>query len=351
MIIDSDFSPPPWLENPHAQTLLANLIHPPTPQVSREILELDDGDELELAHGTAQGSDRVLILHGLEGSLRSPYAARIVNALNAAGIPVSFLFYRGCNGRPNRLARSYHSGETGDLRQVIAHLKRQGAKRLALIGYSLGGNVTLKYLGEAPPDTAIHCAAAVSTPLLLDICARRMQQGFSRIYQKELLARLKRKLAAKRQLLRQQGFDIELAALRSFVDFDDAYTAPVHGFDKAERYYRICSARQYLHAIDRPTLILQARDDPFMTPAVLPAEDELSPAIRFELADRGGHVGFIGGRGPLRLRPYFWLEPKLVDWLREQNFGQRTDSCRKPEITAYSSNPLQDETNTTRRMT
>jgi predicted alpha/beta-fold hydrolase len=321
MIIDSDFSPPPWLKNPHAQTLIANLIHPPEPSVQRETLSLDDGDELEIAHGTAQGSDRVLILHGLEGSLRSPYAARIVNALNAAGIPASFLFHRGCNGRPNRLARSYHSGDTGDLRRVIRHLTSRGTERLALIGYSLGGNVTLKYLGEAPPDPAIHCAAAVSTPLLLDICARRMQRGFSRIYQKALLNRLKRKLAGKRDLLRRQGLEIDPAMLQSFVAFDDAYTAPVHGFEHAEHYYRVSSARQYLRHIDRPTLILQARDDPFMTPEVLPDDEELSPLIRFELSDHGGHVGFIGGKGPMRLQPFFWLELRLLKWLREQRFA------------------------------
>lgn len=321
MIIRSDFEPPPWLGNPHAQTLIANLIHPPAPETRRERLQLDDGDEIELAHGSGRGDDRVLILHGLEGSLRSPYAARIMNALNRAGIAASFLFFRGCNDQPNRLARSYHSGDTGDLRQVIAHLKGQGTRRIALIGYSLGGNVTLKYLGEALPDPAIHCAAAVSTPLLLDVCARRMQRGFSRLYQKELLRRLTSKLGDKQALLQAQGLDIDLAALQSFVDFDDAYTAPVHGFDNAAHYYRVSSARQYLRHIDRPTLILQARDDPFMTPEVLPGEDELSPAIRFELSEHGGHVGFIGGRGPARLRPFHWLEPRLLGWLAEQGFA------------------------------
>lgn len=321
MIIRSDFQPPLWLTNPHAQTLLANLIHPPPPRITRERLTLNDGDEIELAHGTAEGSDRVLILHGLEGSLRSPYAARILNRLNAAGIPASFLFFRGCNGRTNRLARSYHSGDTGDLRQVIEHLKKTGMRRLALIGYSLGGNVTLKYLGEAPPDPAVACAAAVSTPLQLDVCARRMERGFSRLYQRELLGRLKRKLAAKGELLRAAGLDIDPQVLHSFVAFDDAYTAPAHGFDSAAHYYRVSSSRQYLRGIDRPTLILHARDDPFMTPEVLPAEHELSPAIRFELSEHGGHVGFIAGHGPLRLLPRYWLETRLLDWLQDQGFS------------------------------
>ena len=321
MIVQSKFQPPPWLSNPHAQTLVANLIHPSPPELRHETLTLEDGDEIELAHGTAEGSDRVLVLHGLEGSLHSPYAARILNALNRARIPASLLFFRGCNGRPNRLLRSYHSGDTGDLRQVIGHLKESGTRRLALIGYSLGGNVTLKYLGEAPPDPALHCAAAVSAPLLLDVCARRMQQGFSRIYQKELLQRLKRKLEGKRNLLEESGLAIDLAGIDSFVDFDDAYTAPAHGFDSAEHYYRVSSARQYLKNIDRPTLILHARDDPFMTPEVLPSEDELSPSIRFELSRHGGHVGFIGGRGPARLLPFHWLEPRLIAWLRRQDFA------------------------------
>ena len=313
MIIDSDFRPPWYLRNPHLQTLLANLVRPPYPEVRRERFVLSDGDHLTLAHGTATGPERVLILHGLEGSLHSSYARRILNHCNEHRIPATLMHFRGCDGAVNARARSYHSGDTGDLIEVIAYLKQQGSKSLALLGYSLGGNVTLKYMGEGQADAGIVCAAAVSVPLNLDVCAARMDRGFSRIYQYELLKRLRQKVTQKRQLLATAGFD-PAAPARNFVEFDDAFTAPLHGFDNSLDYYRRCSSRQFLQAIDKPTLILHARDDPFMTEEVIPAEHELSACVTLELAHQGGHVGFIQ-QGILRQSN--WLEPRIHRWLKQ----------------------------------
>jgi hypothetical protein len=214
------------------------------------------------------------------------------------------------------MARSYHSGETGDLQQVITHLRQQGRRRIALLGYSLGGNVTLKYMGEGRVDSTVVCAAAVSVPLNLDVCAERMDQGFSRIYQYDLMKRLRAKVAQKRQLLLEQGFNPD-AAVHNFVEFDDAFTAPLHGYSNGLDYYQRCSSRQFLRSIEKPTLILHARDDPFMTEQVIPRPDELSAAIRFELSAHGGHVGFIE-KGILRQKN--WIEPRIHRWLRQQFF-------------------------------
>lgn len=315
MITKSTFQPLWYLRNPHLQTLIANLIHPEKPRVSYEEVSLDDGDTLQIARGTAIGENTVLILHGLEGSLRSAYAQRLINALNNRNIPVVFMFFRGCNGQPNKRVRSYHSGETDDLRSVIRYLKQTGSQRIALVGYSLGGNVTLKYMGEQKTDDSILCATATSVPLLLDVCAERMNKGFSRIYQHDLMKRLIRKVKLKQSLLSEAGFPDNPESLKTFVEFDNTYTAPSHGFTDAQDYYQKCSSRQFLKNINKPTLLIHSKDDPFMTTAVLPQEHEISDMVTLELANHGGHVGFIGGK---RLKPEYWLEGRIIDFLQQQ---------------------------------
>jgi uncharacterized protein len=315
MIVSGNFKPAWYLRNPHLQTILANINKPPIPTVSYETVQLDDGDSLQLARGTASGSSTVLILHGLEGSLNSAYARRLIDYLNKRNIPVVFMFFRSCNGKPNLKTRSYHSGETDDLRSVISYLKRQGTKRISLVGYSLGGNVTLKYMGEGRVDDSISCAIGVSVPMLLDVCAHRMNRGFSRLYQHSLLKRLLNKVEQKRHLFQQEGYNLSRTP-NNFVEFDDTFTAPIHHFDSAEDYYRKSSSRQFLGAIEKPTLILHAQDDPFMTTDVIPKSSELSEYVRLELSPHGGHVGFIT-KGILK--PENWLEPRIYQWL-QQNF-------------------------------
>lgn len=315
MIASGNFNPAWYLRNPHLQTILANINKPPLPSVSYETVQLSDGDSLQLARGTANGPNTVLILHGLEGSLNSAYARRLIDYLNKRNIPVVFMFFRSCNGMPNLKARSYHSGDTDDLRSVISYLKQQGTQRIALVGYSLGGNVTLKYMGEGLVDDSVVCATGVSTPMLLDICARRMDKGFSRLYQHNLLKRLLNKVAQKRHIFQHEGHNPD-RRVKNFIEFDDAFTAPLHGFDSAQDYYQKSSSRQFLGTIEKPTLILHAYDDPFMTPEVIPQSDELSEHVRLEISPHGGHVGFVE-KGILK--PENWLEPRIFQWL-EQHF-------------------------------
>jgi len=313
MITNSRFKPIWYLRNPHLQTLFANLVHPTFPDVSYETIDLPDGDSLDLAWGSARGDSAVLVLHGLEGSLRSAYAKRILNALNAQGIPGIFMFFRGCNGRPNKLAQSYHSGKTDDLRFVLQHLRSRGIQRIALLGYSLGGNVTLKYLGESGSSSIVCAAVAVSVPMVLADCARRMDQGFSRVYQWALLNRLKSKIIQKQALLQSQGFSTDIDHIDNFESFDDKFTAPSHGFESAQDYYDKCSSRQFLQSIRTPTLILHSVDDPFMTSNVIPHNDELSDHVTLELSTHGGHVGFLSGDS---LIPKPWLDQRILQFVQ-----------------------------------
>jgi predicted alpha/beta-fold hydrolase len=259
----------------------------------------------------------MLIMHGHDGSIRSAYAKRILNYCNHHKIAAVLMHFRGCSGEPNRQLRGYHSGETDDLRLVIDYLKSSGVQDIALLGYSLGGNATLKYMGEAETDASICCATAISVPLRLDICADTMDRGFAKIYQHTLLNRLIKKVHLKHHLMngdRRQFPDP--SKMRNFRHFDDHFTAPIHGFGNAQDYYQKCSSRQFLRAIDKPTLIIQSRDDPFMNPLVLPEEKELSESVTLELSASGGHVGFIGGR----LWPQPWLERRVHRFLLEQHF-------------------------------
>ncbi|MBA1188313.1 hydrolase [Pseudomonas entomophila] len=324
----SSFRPAIGLSNPHLQTLWGPFIRrQPGLTRTRERLWLADGDFLDLDwHGphSAQ-APVVVVLHGLTGSSQSPYVIGLQRALAALGWVSVAVNWRGCSGEPNRLARSYHSGISEDLAQVVDHLR--SARPLAplyAVGYSLGGNVLLKYLGEQGSDSGLRAAVAVSVPFRLDQCADRIALGFSRVYQAHFMRELSAHLSAKHDYLRQQGQMDGLAALerlgplgrmRTFWDFDGKVTAPLNGFDSAQDYYRRASSRYYLGQIETPTLIIQAHDDPFIFAHSLPTAEELAPGTSFELHERGGHVGFV--EGSVR-RPTYYLERRIPQWLLEQ---------------------------------
>ncbi len=280
-------------------------------EVSWERLELPDGDFLDLAWGPGEGP-LVLVLSGLEGSIRSPYARGILKALAEGGMQGVLMHFRGTSGEPNRLPRSYHSGETGDLAFVAGTLKKRFPQRpLGAVGYSLGGNVLLKWLGEGGGPLSAACA--VSVPFRLEAAAERLEQGFSRLYQWGLLRGLRRSMERKFRRI-PPPFPLDLGALKTFRAFDEAITAPLHGFGGADDYYRRASCLPYLKNIRTPTLILHARDDPFLPPAAIPKEGELSPWVTLELARSGGHVGFVEGR----LLPRYFLERRIPSFLQER---------------------------------
>lgn len=289
---------------------------------------MPDSDFLDLAWMPDAGGPVVLVLHGLEGSVHSPYAGAILHALHAGGFLAVLMHHRGCSGEPNRLARGYHSGETGDLAHVVNELRRRYPQRaLFVIGYSIGGNMLLKWLGETGTNSNIAAAVAVSVPFVLADAADRLCRGTSRLYQWHLLRHMKRTVHRKITLLRGR-IDVEAAlASDSFWQFDDRVTAPLHGFRNVDDYYARASSRPWLKHIATPTLLLHARDDPFMFPDSLPEAHELPHCVTLELAQRGGHVGFI--HGPLPGLTRYWLEQRIVQHLQTPP-GVSGDTLRAP---------------------
>jgi len=317
MIKQSLFKPAWFLPNRHLQTILPSIIHPASPVVDKERVELADGDFIDLMWSQARSETTLLILHGLEGSIHSSYVKRILNYCNRHQIAAVLMHFRGCSGEPNRLLRSYHSGATDDLKLVIEHLKLLGINKITLLGYSLGGNLVLKYMGEEDTDPSIHCAVAISVPMRLDICSDAMDRGFAKVYQSSLLKRMIKKLKLKKDLLAQSRFSFPFpGSMRNFREFDDCFTAPIHGYDGAEHYYQRCSSRQFLGRIEKPVLIIQSVDDPFMSARVLPEKDELSATVTLELSHHGGHVGFWQSNF---LKPQSWLEPRIHRFMVEES--------------------------------
>ena len=310
------------LRNPHVQTLWGpRLRRLPALQRREEKLPLEDGDHVWLSWAGPEptvGQRRTLLLHGLAGCHDSHYIRGLQYVLAQRGEASVAMNARGAL-RPNDRARGYHAGETSDVAAVVEHLHRLDPHGdIVAAGFSLGGSRLLNYLADAPP-AALTRAATVCVPLRLDECATRVDQGFSRVYRNHLIGELVNKLEAKKvhladvapqeaQRLAELG---DLKRLRSFWDFDEHVQAPLHGFAGAEDYYRRCSALPKLRQIRVPTLVVQASDDPFMTPAVIPGPADLGEHMTLEVR-RGGHVGFIDG---MALRPRYWLESRLPEFL------------------------------------
>ncbi|MDH0747260.1 hydrolase [Pseudomonas sp. GD03842] len=319
------FAPAFGLGNPHLQTMWGPIWRKmPALERRRERIWLDDGDFLDLDwHGPHDAKvPVVLVLHGLTGSSNSHYVVGLQHAMEKHGWTSVALNWRGCSGEPNLLPRSYHSGVSDDLAAVIAHLRR--ARPLAplyAVGYSMGGNILLKHLGESGFESQLQGAAAVSVPFRLDECADRIGLGFSKVYQRHFMREMVGYIKDKQRRFQHEGMNDGLSALaalgsldnlRTFWEFDGRVTAPLNGFDDAQDYYRKASSRYYLGAIRTPTLLVQSADDPFVFQHSLPALDELSPSTRFDLQHRGGHVGFVGGT--LR-KPVYYLEQCIPQWL------------------------------------
>ncbi|MFQ5937687.1 MAG: hydrolase [Acidiferrobacterales bacterium] len=320
------FKPAWWCPGPHMQTLWSTLFRRGLDiELTEERLELPDGDFVDL-HWTANRSGPiVVVLHGLEGCSRSPYVQGLLSVLQRAGLRGVVMHFRGCSGTPNRLPRSYHSGDTDDFAHLIATLERREPHTpLAAVGYSLGGNVLLKWLGETGAQTPLRAAVAVSVPFLLAHAAARVNTGFSRVYQRKLLRSMRRRIRYKLHRMPLNIKTTHLRALRSFRAFDDCVTAPLHGFRSADHYYGVASCHQYLHAITIDTLIVHPRADPCRTQATIPTADDLSARVQLELYAGGGHVGFIGGRWPWQVR--YWLEERIAAYLQPRL--QRTPDAR-----------------------
>src|SRR4051812_49173853 len=269
---------------------------------------MPDGDEVELRRIAPRtgdhGAPRLLVLHGLEGTIRSHYLRGTLAQAHRSGWAADALIFRSCNGEVTRTRRLYHSGETSDLDSVVRRLVRENpGQPLGLAGFSLGGNVLLKWLGERGDDLPreVRGAVAVSVPFDLERGSRFIERGFSRVYTRHFLRTLRAKARAKLEHDPDLFDPSALERARTLFAFDDAVTAPVHGFVDAGDYYRRSSSIRFLHAIRRPALLLSPYDDPFLPSAVL---DEVAtiaarnPCLVAEFHQRGGHVGFVAGQWP-----------------------------------------------------
>lgn len=275
---------------------------------------MPDGDFVDIDWTSSTDGPIVLLLPGLQGSSRSRYVAGLASAIDRCGWRAAVMHFRGCSGEPNRLARSFHCGETGDVAYIVQHLrKREPRTPLAAVGVSLGGNVLLKWLGETGARAPIVAAVAISVPFVLDRVMDKLETGVSRLYQWDMLRSLRVAFEQKRRLVKLPEGVGDFSGLRRLRDFDNRVTAPLHGFRSAEQYYATSSARSYLRHIRVQTLIIQAEDDPFMPPDVIPQAHELPACVTLETHRHGGHVGFVGGRWPWR--PRYFLEERVPDFL------------------------------------
>ena len=318
----SSFRSPFWLPGGHAQTLWPLLRKGPLPPYRRERWSTPDDDFIDVDWVDAPSDQPLLVLfHGLEGSSRSHYARALMRHVARCGWRGAVVHFRGCSGEPNCLPRAYHSGDSGEIDWVLRRMRTiAGTTPLHAVGVSLGGNALLKWLGEqgASAGSLITAAAAVSAPIDLAAANVALSRGFSLVYARHFLATLVPKSLDK--LRRFPGiYAAERVRLaRTLYDFDDAVTAPLHGFRNADDYYARSSARQYLGDIRLPTLLVNARNDPLLPPAALPRPDELPPQVVADFPAAGGHVGFGSGRFPANQD---WLPQRILSHLCHARMG------------------------------
>ncbi len=320
-IIQSEFQPARWLRNRHLQT-----IYPSLPwafrhrtKLRREELELPDWDVTAVdwviqKEALPRTAPIIVILHGLEGSAKSSYARMLMHSAAELGWHCCVMHFRDCGDYTNRLPRRYHAGETNDVRFFLGELEAsEQYGPIVAVGYSLGGNVLLKYLGEAAETTPLRAAVAVCAPLNLHKCSGALNTGFSKLYQYYLIKRMKN--AVRRKFDKYTAaFDWQRAmSAKTFDDFDDAVTAPLHGFDGKQDYYDRCSSVNFLGSIVKPTLVINTLDDPFMSSDVIPQPGRLSDSVTIEVSTHGGHVGFLDGGTPWN--PSFYLPARVIDFL------------------------------------
>ncbi len=257
----------------------------------------------------------LLVLHGLEGSTRSHYVGGLLDGARRRGWRGVALNFRSCSGELNRLPRFYHSGDTGDLDAVVALLAaRHPGTPLGAVGVSLGGNVLLKWLGEMGAAAPLRAAAAISVPFDLAACARVLDRGWPRLlYTSNFMRSLRAKVRAKARAY--PGFVDVAAALRArtFAEYDEIVTAPLGGFTGAGDYWTRSSSGPYLARIRLPTMVINARDDPFVPAGTLPDPAALPPYVTVDFPARGGHAAFIDGRWPWRAGS--WAERRALEFV------------------------------------
>jgi uncharacterized protein len=315
---------PSWLLGGNAQTiypfLLRSLI---IPAYQRERLELDDGDFIDI-DWLDNSADRPLVVmfHGLEGDSSSHYARSIMGLLQEIGWRGAVVHFRGCSGTPNRLPRAYHAGDSEEIDRILHKIIDKNHSlgsnaQLYVIGISLGGNALLKWLGEQGKKACymIDGAATVSVPLDLTAAGKALDSGFNQIYTQHFLGTLKKKVLKKLDNFPGLFDAVAVAECTTLYQFDNLVTAPLHGFSNTDEYWTLSSSKPWLKHIQVPTLVINARNDPFMPSNFLPVQADVSCSVLLEFPSEGGHVGFLSSPFPGNLK---WLPQRIVRFFDNQ---------------------------------
>ncbi len=291
-----EFKPPHWMFSKHLETIIPSMMRKnPTIELERERLELDDGDFLDLDWKKVKGKSLAILSHGLEGSSRRPYTLGMIETLAKAGIDSLAWNCRSCSEEMNRLPRLYHHADWEDIDSVIMHAADVGYEEIHLIGFSMGGNLSLHWLHEYPEKarSLINKAVIFSAPLDLKSSALHLMKSGNILYRNRFMGKLKQKIRDKAMQYPQVYDTSHLPEIRSFYEFDDTYTAPIHGFDGADDFYHQGSTYYKLPRINTDTLLVQARNDPFFPISCYPSEKEINnKKIISHYPKYGGHVGF-----------------------------------------------------------
>jgi len=319
VISQSSYVPPPGFSNAHIQTFFPYLCRKVKGvRYKRERIWTPDDDFLDLDWSSVGASKVAIVSHGLEGNSGRWYVLGVVRALNRRGWDALAWNMRGCSGEPNKTVRSYHSGITEDLEAVVEHVNHGRKYRaIGLVGFSLGGNLTLKYLGERGPETnkAVIEAVTCSVPCDLSAGAEQMAKPSNKIYMKRFTRMLHEKIKAKMSLMPERISDEGYNLIKTFKEFDDRYTAPLNGFRDAEDYYNRASSKQFIQGITIPTLLVNAKNDPFLPEPCYPIRaSEANPNFFLEMPKSGGHVGFIA----FNKQKEYWFESRVVSFLQSQ---------------------------------
>ena len=308
------YIPPWWLPGGHLQTIVASLLPPPRVTLARERWDTPDGDFIDVDFaGSPQASRLLVLFHGLEGCSESHYARAVAARAASEGWRVAIPHWRGCSGEANRKPRAYHSGDSEEIDWIL----RRFDGELYAAGISLGGNALLKWLGERGDEAQriVRKAAAVSAPVDLSAAGRALDRGLNRlIYTRHFLSTLKPKSLAKLEVFPGLYDGARVRSVRTFREFDDLVTAPLHGFRDAEDYWTCAASAPWLEHIRVPTLVLNARNDPFLPEReLLAATRKASASVMLEFPASGGHAGFLVGPFPGR---HTWLPQRLFEFFR-----------------------------------
>jgi len=309
------YSPPPLMKNGHIQTIFPSLFRKiNSVTYVRERITTPDNDFLDLDWSQAGRRRLAIVSHGLEGDSGRAYVKGMVRALNGFGWDCLAWNFRSCSGHVNRRLKSYHSGSSDDLATVVEHAAATGEyDEIALMGFSIGGNITLLYLGKnrAGLNPIVSVAAVLSVPCDLAEGAAALARPSNALYMQRFLKLLQQKIKAKVKIMPERINDNGYDKIRTFEDFDNRYTAPINGFKDADDYWTKCSSKPWIRAIEIPTLMVSAVNDPFLTPACFPEEEAAAnQKVHLEMPAFGGHVGFI----QFNNNGLYWSEKRIGDF-------------------------------------